>query len=206
MCSLQKVTFSDLPPKVTAKSWLLYEMKEGRSIYGRRTHKPREIASLTKMITLVAILELLEKMNLNPKDIKVSASSLACSIEGTSASLRPKADYCLFDLFYGMMLPSGNDAAFLIAEVGGYLLQNGVPSSWEQMSIAIESHKGSYVNAFLREVNQRAQKIGMTNSHFANPHGLNNPQNYSSADDLAKLCSYAMRNSKFRKVVHATRY
>jgi D-alanyl-D-alanine carboxypeptidase len=46
----------------------------------------------------------------------------------------------------------------------------------------------------------------MTNSHFANPHGLNNPQGYSCAEDLAKLCSYAMRNGKFRKVVQTKRF
>lgn len=74
------------------------------------------------------------------------------------------------------------------------------------MSYAIENHKGSYVNIFLRELNQKAQKIGMTNSHFANPHGLNNPQGYSCAEDLAKLCSYAMRNGKFRKVVQTRRF
>lgn len=105
-----------------------------------------------------------------------------------------------------MMLPSGNDAAFLIAEVGGFLLQHGVPSSWDQMSDKIEGNKGNYVNFYLKEMNHKAQKLNMTNSHFASPHGLNNHQNYSCADDLAKVCTIAMRNIKFRKVVQTRKY
>ena len=58
----------------------------------------------------------------------------------------------------------------------------------------------------MKEMNYKAQKLNMTKSHFACPHGLNNNLNYSSAEDLAKLCTYAMRNVKFRKVVQTRKY
>lgn len=74
------------------------------------------------------------------------------------------------------------------------------------MSAAVERRQGCYVNAFLREMNSLAQKVGMVKSNFANVHGLSNSQNISCAEDLAKLCAYAMRNRKFRKVVQTQKF
>jgi D-alanyl-D-alanine carboxypeptidase len=105
-----------------------------------------------------------------------------------------------------MMLPSGNDAAFLIAEVGGYLIQQGCSSNWESMSSTIENKQGAFAGIFLREMNSIAQRLGMYGSNFANPHGLNNPQNFSCAEDLARLCAYAMKNHQFRKIVQTRKY
>ena len=147
---LEDYTFSDLPPSVTAKSWILFEMKSGRTIYGRRAKKPREMASLTKIMHLITILELIQKTELDAKSTLVRATRMATSLEGTTANLKHQAEYCLEDLLFGMMLPSGNDAAFLIAELGGFLLQKkALPGSFD-LSEALERRQGGFVTPYLR--------------------------------------------------------
>lgn len=99
-------------------------MQQGKSLWGHRSHKRREMASLTKMMNLITILELVGALGLDARDIRVKASRTACEITGTTAELKQGMEYSLYDLYFGMMLPSGNDAAYLIAELGGYLLKN----------------------------------------------------------------------------------
>lgn len=96
-------------------------MREGRHLCGKRENRKREMASLTKMMNLATILQLVERAGVDPKLVTVIASRNATSLNGTSAELKRDASYSLYDLFFGMMLPSGNDAAYLIAEVGGIL-------------------------------------------------------------------------------------
>ena len=106
-----------------------------------------------------------------------------------------------------MMLPSGNDAAFLTAEVGGYIIQKkGLSVGVSELSEAIERKNGNFLNPYLREMNHMAAKLCLNSSTFANPHGLNNIQNISCAEDLARLCTYAMKNHKFRKIVKTRVY
>ena len=102
-------------------------------------------------MNFITILELLEKECLKPRNITIRATRAASSIEGTTAEIKFQAEYCLEDLLYGMMLPSGNDAAFLIAELGGYLLQKkGDSLEVELLSKTLESRQGNFVNAYLR--------------------------------------------------------
>lgn len=101
------------------------------------------------------------------------------------------------------MLPSGNDAAYLIAEFGGFLLtlaktqpDASLPEliyDFSTMEALFES-KPSYVNLFIKEMNLIAKSIKMNMSNFANPHGLSNTSNYSTASDLCKLSTFSMRN------------
>ena len=74
-------------------------------------------------MNLITILDILEREKIKAKDINIQATKASSLIEGTTAEIKYQAEYCLEDLLFGMMLPSGNDAAFLIAEVGGYILQ-----------------------------------------------------------------------------------
>jgi serine-type D-Ala-D-Ala carboxypeptidase (penicillin-binding protein 5/6) len=188
-------------------------MQQGRALWSHRSHKRREMASLTKMMNLITILELTSSLSLDAKDLRVKASRTACEITGTTAELRLGAEYSLYDLYFGMMLPSGNDAGYLIAELGGYLLkvqQNCFSPSIRDINCAasseISTYSDQFVNAYLREMNRVARKIEMTTSNFANPHGLSNTNNYSTADDLAKLCTYAMRNPHFRRIVQTRKH
>lgn len=82
------VILSEVPPKVSAKSWIVYDMQQGRALWSHRSHKRREMASLTKMMNLITILELTASLGLNPKELRVKASKSACEISGTTAELR----------------------------------------------------------------------------------------------------------------------
>jgi serine-type D-Ala-D-Ala carboxypeptidase (penicillin-binding protein 5/6) len=98
-------------------------MREGRCVSGRRDNKRREMASLTKMMTLITMLELAARAGIDAGGVRVKASKNSCLMVGTTAELKQGAVYLLQDLYFGMMLPSGNDAAYLIAEVGGAILR-----------------------------------------------------------------------------------
>jgi D-alanyl-D-alanine carboxypeptidase len=106
-----------------------------------------------------------------------------------------------------MMLPSGNDAAYLIAEVGGAMARmlkegkEGVDDLEDVEGVERLLMRGNNVSLFLREMNRIAWEVGMGSSNFANPHGLANPANYSTALDLCKLCTHAMKNPIFRTIV-----
>jgi D-alanyl-D-alanine carboxypeptidase len=124
---------------------------------------------------------------------------------GTTAELRVGMELSLEDLFYGMMLPSGNDAAHQIAQMGGTILrmiQEGILDKQSLYSCEALSRlmveEDSIVGLFIHEMNANSRKIGLTRSSWANPHGLSNVNNLSSAEDVAKLCMYCMKNTRFR--------
>lgn len=102
-------------PTITAHSWVLYEMKQSKFICGRANFKRREVASLTKIMNLFTILSIIETHGLNPAKIRINVSKEATTMIGTTAQLKAGIELTLEDLFYGMMLPSGNDAAHQIA-------------------------------------------------------------------------------------------
>lgn len=104
-----------LMPSISAHSWVIYEMREQKFVFGKANFKKREIASLTKIMNLITIIKILESLNLAPSKIRINVTREACTLIGTTAQLKPGIEISLEDLFYGMMLPSGNDAAFLIA-------------------------------------------------------------------------------------------
>ena len=136
-------------------------------------------ASTTKILTCIIALE---EGDLDQK-ITIPASADSDRVAGTTMGLQKNEVFTLRDLIYGMMLPSGNDAAIAIA-IGMY---------------------GS-VAAFADRMNEKAAEIGMTNSHFANANGLHNESHYTTARDMAVLAAYAMQNESFRKVVSTTDY
>lgn len=90
---------------------------------GLRISKKREFASLTKIMNLVTILNLLQEFSLSPSSVKVVITDAAAKMIGTTAEIHPQEVMTLEDLFYGMMLPSGNDAAYQIAQVGGTIIK-----------------------------------------------------------------------------------
>jgi D-alanyl-D-alanine carboxypeptidase len=195
-------------PTVTAKSWVLYEMRSGKQISGKRNYKKREMASLTKMMNLITVLEIMQREGLDPAKIRVTATKAACSVTGTTAELKMGAIYTLYDLLFGMMLPSGNDAAYLIAETCGWLLKLSKEGKLEPTIAYHEPTLRGLMESngqtafYMREMNRLALKLQMVSSNFANPHGLSCTSNYSTAEDLAKLCMYSMRNPLFRSIVY----
>ncbi|WP_409301464.1 D-alanyl-D-alanine carboxypeptidase family protein [Peribacillus sp. SCS-155] len=160
---------------LSAKSAILMEQGSGRVIFQKDANKKSRIASITKIMTAVLAAES------GKMEETVNISSKAIGTEGSSLYLKHGQKMKLEDLVYGLMLRSGNDAAVAIAE-----------------------YVGGSVEGFNWMMNQKAEEIGMNNTHFSNPHGLDNTKNhYSTAYDMALLTRYAMNNEYYRKITGA---
>lgn len=163
---------ADAEPSISAKSAVLLDGTTGRVLWENRAHERALIASTTKIMTGLLIAE---NCSLNTK---VRIPKQAVGIEGSSLDLKTGEVLCVETLLYGMMLHSGNDAAAALALF----------------------HSGS-IEAFAEAMNQRAKELGLAQTHYANPHGLDDDQNYSTAFDLAVLAACAMENPVFHRVV-----
>jgi serine-type D-Ala-D-Ala carboxypeptidase (penicillin-binding protein 5/6) len=163
---------SDASVAISAQSAVLMDQESGRVLYEKNGHEKKRIASITKIMTAILAIE-----SGNLEDM-VKVSNKATKAEGSSLYLKPNERIKLENLVYGLMLRSGNDAAEAIAEyVGGSL------------------------DGFVFLMNQKAQEIGMANTNFANPHGLDNFENhYSTSYDMALLTRYAMQNDTYRAI------
>lgn len=162
------------PPAVAtrAEAAALIDVTSGRLLYTQQGDKPMLIASLTKIMTAIVAIE-----HGNLSDM-VKVGKNAYRKEGSSIYLQLGEEMKLSDMLYGMMLRSGNDAATAIAE-----------------------HIGGSEEGFAYMMNEKAKLIGMERTSFRNPTGLNQDGHYSTANDMAKLVAYAMRNATFREIV-----
>lgn len=158
---------------MSAKSAILYEPKTGSVLFSKDTHTRREIASTTKIMTAVVVLENVEL------DELVTVPNSCTGIEGTSLYLKEGEKLTVSDLLYGMLLKSGNDAATVLADYVG---------------------EGS-VEHFVDMMNKKAESIGLFDTHFKNPSGLPDDEHYSTAYDMARLTAYAMQNPNFSEIV-----
>lgn len=127
---------------------------------------------------------------------------------GTSAGLKANGWILLKDLFYGIMLPSGNDAAHLMAEFMGYLLVNSKKSDHfnpETISLIDLTRESTviYIAEFVKCMNQTGERLGLEHTRFSNPHGLQNAMNISTAKDILTLSIYASKDAKFRDIMNA---
>jgi D-alanyl-D-alanine carboxypeptidase len=158
---------------ISARDFVLMEEKTGRVLYGKNIHQSEKIASITKIMTAILAIES-GKMK---KTVTVSWN--AVRTEGSSIYLKTGQKIKLEDLVYGLMLRSGNDAANAIAEAVG----------------------GS-VEGFVYLMNEKAKEIGMKDTYFSNPSGLDEKgkEHYSSAYDMALLTRYAMHNPTYQKI------
>ena len=124
----------------------------------------------------------------------VRVTKNAAELGGTTAGLKEKVWVYVEDLLYGTMLPSGNDAAYTLAEYIGYLLhlsQKGhhkteAFASYRQMDLSMKN-TAHFVQEFISKMNEKALKLGLFNTRFSNPHGLQNALNTSSAKDIILL-------------------
>ncbi len=182
-------------PYVTAQSWSIYDSKTSKYISGKKENYKREVASITKMMTFYTTLKLLDRYNIDPATTIITVSRNASRMIGTSACLREGDQLTLEQLFYGLMLPSGNDAAFAIAEhFGQYLYEN----KYRDQPVTSQMFQWSIIRYFLKEMNLYAFKLKMFHSYFDSPHGLANKHNYSTAADICLLAQKSMEIPKFR--------
>ena len=112
------------PPFVTAKSWSISDGRTGEILFGKCENDRREIASLTKIMTCFVVVQIVRKIRLNAQRTFLQVSKNAATVGGTSAKLRTGDVLSVWDLLHGLMLPSGNDAAIVLAEhFGQYLFE-----------------------------------------------------------------------------------
>ena len=155
----------------SATSAILMDVDSGRVLYEYNADKQMLIASTTKILTaLVALQE-------GHLSDTVTVSREAAYTEGSSMYLKEGEKLTLETLLYGLLLCSGNDAAVAIAE-----------------------HVGGSVEAFVEKMNEMAHQLGMDNSSFANPNGLDDEKHYSTARDLAKLACAAVNNAALVRI------
>lgn len=144
----------------------------GEVVYEKNVDEPMLIASTTKLMTAIVAIE-----NCSPDDI-VEIGADSCGIEGSSMYLKPGQKISVEKLLLGLLLVSGNDAASALAV-----------------------HTAGSIDAFAEKMNEKAAELGMENSHFVNPHGLNAEGHYSTARDMAKLMVYCMNNDVFADII-----
>lgn len=156
---------------VSAEAAVLMHADSGRVLYEKNADEHMLIASTTKIMTAIVVLEHCKLDDL------VEVDSRSAGIEGSSMYLKAGESYTVEDLLYGLMLVSGNDAASALA-----------------------LHVTDNMEDFAELMNEKAQELGMTESSFKNAHGLDEEGHYSTARDMAKLAAYCMENEDFARI------
>ncbi len=170
------------PPATSAVHIAIVDDDSGQLIYGEDPNTEVPQASTTKIATTIVALE--REPDLSRRiNVTVSASAMVARDGSSTMGIEPGRTVSLDTLLHGMMLPSGNDAA-------------------EQVALALADSRDQYVDW----MNQEAAALGLKDTHFVNPSGMDAAGHYSSAYDMAMLARYAMHNATFRELAGATRY
>ena len=159
---------------VSAEKAMVLDAVTGRVLYQKNADQQSLIASTTKIMTALVVCEQCNVLD------RMRIPREAVGIEGSSMYLKEGEILTIQELLYGLMLSSGNDAA-----------------------VALAIYCGGTVEGFAELMNDKAHVLGLRNTHFVNPNGLDSPGHYSTARDLAVLAAYAMENPVFYKTVSA---
>lgn len=161
----------------TSKSSVVMDLNSGRILYQKNSNQQRLIASTTKIMTAIIAIE---NADINKK---VVVGNEVLSMYGTNIYIEVGEEIKIIDLLYGLLLRSGNDAS-------------------ETLAVAVSGSEKKFVEL----MNAKAKEIGMSNTIFKNPHGLDEvTQNYSTAADMAILSRYASKNRTYRKIVSTSK-
>ncbi|MCL1831671.1 MAG: D-alanyl-D-alanine carboxypeptidase [Oscillospiraceae bacterium] len=153
-------------PETSSVSAVVIDAQTGKILYAKNAYEVRAMASLTKVMTTILTLEA------GDLDRRFKVDNGAIHVEGTTMGLREDDVVTRRALCYGMMLPSGNDAA-------------------NASAVSVSGSVGEFVTL----MNTKARQIGMTDTQFANPHGLDQANHHSTAYDMAVLTAYALTRS-----------
>lgn len=177
LCLITSV-FAATPPSIQAKGAILANGDTGEVLFEQNADARLYPASTTKIMTAILALE-----NGDPNSIvTVNQSALEGLTEmGSTIYLIPGEEIAFMDLLRYILIASGNDACSVMAE-----------------------HIAGSVPAFVDMMNAKAEELGCTNTHFANPHGLHDENHYTSARDLLLISMYAMKNETFAQIVSET--
>jgi D-alanyl-D-alanine carboxypeptidase (penicillin-binding protein 5/6) len=184
----------DGPPFVTAKAWAIADGRSGEVLWGDHQSVPLPMASTTKVMTALIVVRLAEREP-GVLDEVVAFSERADRTTGSTSGIRAGERLPVRELLYGLLLPSGNDAAVAFAEhFGGRLAP---PSDSPDESDPLPR--------FVAEMNRVAVELGLQETRFANPHGLPASGHHSSARDLAVLARRALDRPLFASTVATAR-
>ncbi len=162
---------------INSRSCVVYDRNSHMVLYGKNETKQVKMASTTKIMTSLIIIE-----NCNLSET-IEVSKKAASTGGSRLGLKTGDKITIKDLLYGLMLCSGNDAAVALAE-----------------------YAGGDIQSFAELMNKKAIELGLTNTHYESPHGLDSDGHYTTAYELALLSDYALKNETFAKIVSTKNY
>ncbi|MDD3303616.1 MAG: D-alanyl-D-alanine carboxypeptidase [Clostridia bacterium] len=158
--------------QVNVPAAVVIDYDTGRVLFGKNEEEQRSMASLTKVMTSILLVE-------NCKmDEMIEVPSQATWIGGSTVGLKKGDKISAKSLLYGMMLPSGNDCAYTVG-----------------------LHIGGTIENFAAMMTKKAQEIGVTDTSFANPHGLDDPNHYTTAKSMALITRYALKNKYINEAV-----
>lgn len=160
-------------PNINSRAAIVYDRDSKKIIWGKQENERRPMASTTKIMTAIVVLE-----NTNLTE-KVKVSKKAAGTGGSRLGLKTDDEITVNDLLYGLLLVSGNDAAVALAE-----------------------HVGGSIEGFAEKMNTKAKELELKDTSFVTPHGLDKPEHYTTAFELAKMADYALNIKKFAEIVN----
>ncbi|MCH5303452.1 MAG: D-alanyl-D-alanine carboxypeptidase [Ruminococcus sp.] len=172
--------------KLKSNSALLINLDTGQTVFEKKADKKRYPASTTKIMTYIVVAEHVDNFKKTMVEIKQDVLDVlygtGSSVANISAHVGEKMT--VLDLLYSMMVPSGNDAAVVLADYVG----------------------GGSIDKFVSMMNEKAKELGCKNTHFKNPDGLHDDDHYTTATDLAIMTQYALTLPEFSKITNTTTY
>lgn len=160
-------------PKISSKYAIVLDRNSKSILYGKNEKLKTKMASTTKIMTSLIVIE-----NCNLNDV-VEISAKSAGTGGSRLKIKKGDKITVKDLLYGLMLRSGNDTAVALAE-----------------------HVGGSIEGFAVLMNEKAKELGLENTNFVTPHGLDSDEHYTTAYELALLTDYALKNKTFADIVH----
>ena len=162
---------------INSRAYVVIDRATNLVLVGKNENQKRKMASTTKIMTAIVIIE-----NCNLSDT-TQISRKSAGTGGSRLGLKTGDKITVNDLLYGLMLCSGNDAAVALAE-----------------------YCSGSVEEFAKKMNEKANSLGLSNTHFITPHGLDSDEHYTTAYELALLTNYALKNNTFAKIVGTPNY
>ena len=165
-------------PTINSRSAVILDRTTGEIVWGKDENNKRKMASTTKIMTAIVVIE-------NVKDLNeiVTVSKKAANVGGSRLGLSAGNKITVLDLLYGLMLKSGNDCAIALAE-----------------------HVGGNVESFVDKMNEKVKVLNLVKTHFVTVNGLDADEHYTTAVELAKITDYALKNEKFAEIVRTKNY
>lgn len=181
--SLESVSFAnnenkEKTPILNSRRYIIYDRLSKRSLYGKDIDKETAMASTTKIMTAIIVLE-----NCNNLKEEFTIPEKVSHVQGSTLGLKKDDKITINDLLYGLLLRSGNDCAVAL-------------------SIAIAENTENFISL----MNKKAEVLGLAKTHFVTPHGLDDPNHYTTPYELALITDYALKNEKFAKIVKTVNY